>query len=1141
MDEARQSRTIAGQGMECMRSLVQQRFLIVGLRGVGAEVAKNLVVSGPRSVTLCDPAPVTAPDLGANFFLREGDVGLPRDAATLPRLQPLNPGVRLGLLGEGALLSEVAGGAFDAVVVTSGPREFAERVNGACRAARVPFICTMLHGVYGYAFSDFGDEWEVRIPGEGKAEKLFAVERVRLEPPPMQAWSCTTCACPGEGPGNCSVCGCENTVVAQWHWACGVCATRSEGPGATCGACTVAGRIGPSTLPQRTVTVAHVGWRVDLDPVQCDRIEMPRPLVKFRGVGGVPALCNGTARRLAAARLNPGHSPPETTGAPSTMELDVLLEPGEGWGEGWGDFTRGGFLELQEEPMALHHAPLARALQAAESLDRQPLLGEPGHKAAVLAAFSGVEAWRRENSGALPPVRDAAAVEACVKLAAGEGPPLSGPAELIARRVAALAAVELPALCAFFGGVAAQEAVKVTRCGTPLNQWLFWDAAGVLPEGGDPGAPPPAGVAPQPPADFAPAGTRYDGVTAILGRPLQDRVMGARVFLVGAGALGCEFFKNFALMGVGAGPGGQITVTDMDHIEVSNLSRQFLFHDKDVRKPKSATAAAAAKEINPALNVVALEDRVGPETEGAPFTDAFWDGLTLVVTALDNAEARFFVDAKCRWHGKPMLDSGTHGLSFQTMPTVPKVTRAYSDGHTPQEKKRVEDGSESCTLKFFPFLPGHCVLWSLLHFKEIFGDAVSAAAKFLEAPDAWLAGNAMNFPQRRRANAEAAEGVLVVAAAASAAAPYEGCVAAACELFHKHFDTGIRQLLFITPESTFRGSRRKPAPIEFIAGNALHLGFVTHAAALLTAAVGVQVPRGFDVAHAAAAAAARLPPFTPKKGHVKADDSDAKEGGLENDLPEAEAAEARMRALGAALAGRALALAPADFEKDDDTHADFITAAANLRAMNYTIVSEAAPMPRHEVMALTKKIQPAVATSTAAATGAVCADLCQVLGGQDLRKLQRVGASLAGGVTPNPASFPFWTTLIEDPTPLGANSPFTTWDKEELNKGGERDLTLEELEGHFGGRGLQVDAVLYANARLDKTPGVVKTTTVMEAISVAVQRSKKLDEKPLPPLVKGRNWVKLQVWCSNESCEEVAMAPIQYFFPSGEGGGGGSS
>lgn len=51
---------------------------------------------------------------------------------------------------------------------------------------------------------------------------------------------------------------------------------------------------------------------------------------------------------------------------------------------------------------------------------------------------------------------------------------------------------------------------------------------------------------------------------------------------VGAGAIGCEMLKNWALMGVACGPNGQAWVTDMDIIEKSNLNRQFLFRPWDV-------------------------------------------------------------------------------------------------------------------------------------------------------------------------------------------------------------------------------------------------------------------------------------------------------------------------------------------------------------------------------------------------------------------------------------------------------------------------------------------------------------------------------------------------------------------------------
>jgi len=42
--------------------------------------------------------------------------------------------------------------------------------------------------------------------------------------------------------------------------------------------------------------------------------------------------------------------------------------------------------------------------------------------------------------------------------------------------------------------------------------------------------------------------------------------------MVGAGALGCEFVKAYAMMGIGCGPKGQVTCTDHDNIEVSNLN-----------------------------------------------------------------------------------------------------------------------------------------------------------------------------------------------------------------------------------------------------------------------------------------------------------------------------------------------------------------------------------------------------------------------------------------------------------------------------------------------------------------------------------------------------------------------------------------
>ena len=161
----------------------------------------------------------------------------------------------------------------------------------------------------------------------------------------------------------------------------------------------------------------------------------------------------------------------------------------------------------------------------------------------------------------------------------------------------------------------------------PIKQWMYYDVAEALPES----------VLPEeevcPSAPFS----RYDGQIIVFGKAIQAQLLGLNMFLVGAGAIGCEMMKNWALMGVGCGDSGMVHVTDMDHIEKSNLSRQFLFRNSDINQPKSRTAARAASRMNPRLNTRVYETKVAPETE-AIFNDDFYETLQFVCTALDNVE-----------------------------------------------------------------------------------------------------------------------------------------------------------------------------------------------------------------------------------------------------------------------------------------------------------------------------------------------------------------------------------------------------------------------------------------------------------------------------------------------------------------------
>lgn len=69
---------------------------------------------------------------------------------------------------------------------------------------------------------------------------------------------------------------------------------------------------------------------------------------------------------------------------------------------------------------------------------------------------------------------------------------------------------------------------------------------------------------------------------AVFGKEFQDALAKQRWFIVGAGAIGCELLKYAAMIGLGASEKGEIIITDMDNIEISNLNRQFLFRRKDV-------------------------------------------------------------------------------------------------------------------------------------------------------------------------------------------------------------------------------------------------------------------------------------------------------------------------------------------------------------------------------------------------------------------------------------------------------------------------------------------------------------------------------------------------------------------------------
>src|SRR5262245_48009330 len=90
IDESLYSRQLYVLGHEAMKRMSASNVLVVGLKGLGVEVAKNVALAGVKSLTLYDPAPVAIADLSSQFFLHADDVGKPRDECTAPRVAELN-------------------------------------------------------------------------------------------------------------------------------------------------------------------------------------------------------------------------------------------------------------------------------------------------------------------------------------------------------------------------------------------------------------------------------------------------------------------------------------------------------------------------------------------------------------------------------------------------------------------------------------------------------------------------------------------------------------------------------------------------------------------------------------------------------------------------------------------------------------------------------------------------------------------------------------------------------------------------------------------------------------------------------------------------------------------------------------------
>ena len=993
----------------------------MGLRGVGIETAKNLILAGPGMVTLWDEHPTHIRDLGSNFFLTEADVGKPRASAVAHKLVELNSMVTVRV-HHGALTEAVVG-AHNVVVCTGLSLAELVRWDEFCHARSIAFIAADIKGAMGFVFSDFGPKFTVRdVTGENPVTRII-------------------------------------THIANDEAGTVTLLSQEDG-----------GRAHGIEESE------HDGW------------------VEISGVSGMEC-----AQDNAKSIDDMGPYPikhvfktvvEERNGVKKEKKVYEGFKLAIGDTRGFSEYKNGGVLTQVKKPVQFGYRTLAQNLSQPVAPGEYGLLFTDGAKFGraeqLHLALQGL--WKFEEAHGRPPQpnndTDAAEVLRLTKTRNEELKQLGDPQaalsleeveESVVTSLALHAAIDFQPLAAFFGGVVAQEVVKFTGKYQPLKQWLHLDAFEVLP-------------ATRPSAEeTAPLNSRYDDLVALFGKTfVQQRIADARTFLVGCGALGCEYLKNFALLGLGTGPRGGIVVTDNDRIEVSNLNRQFLFREKNVGQPKSVAASQAALFMNGAMKVEAKEELVAPTTENI-FVDSFWEGLDFVTNALDNVKARLYVDSRCVFYGKPLLESGTLGTKCNVQVIIPHLTASYADG--PKDDTD-EDNIPMCTLRNFPSLIEHCIEWGRAQFNDLFVEVARDAKKFIEDRALYLeeakaalnhkGGNGNGQKADLGKEIETLRGVQAYLARAQGVT-FPALVAEAFNLFHQLFRDKLLQLIHNFPEDHvtssgdkfWTGAKRFPQPAVFDAENDQHLGFIVSVANLLAVNYGLVEPpektliaedhQFRDVAYIKGILAGlAVPAWTPSNekieldegkkededGAPKAEEEAAAAGGSGDAMEvESEAEErATLEALIAELEGldtSAVVPEPADFEKDQDLnfHIDFITAACNLRASNYRIKQAS----RHKCKMIAGKIIPAIATATASVTGLACIELLKVLQQKPLEAFKESSNNLGLNMyfLQEPAP-PSKTQERYDEIEMAHVKPypkdFTKWDRIVIDKG--QELTL---------------------------------------------------------------------------------------------------
>ena len=493
---------------------------------------------------------------------------------------------------------------------------------------------------------------------------------------------------------------------------------------------------------------------------------------------------------------------------------------------------------------------------------------------------------------------------------------------------------------------------------------------------------------------------------------LQKKLLSLNFFIVGSGAIGCELLKNLAMIGA-----NNISITDPDHIEVSNLSRQFLFRNENIGSSKSDIASKRIMSYNNNMHITSYQQKLTEENQN--FVDNIFPKTDIIFNALDNLSARLYVDKQVIKFTKPLFESGTLGTKGNTQPIIPHITESYGASQDQQQEKSFA----VCTIKNFPTQIQHTIHYAMDDFNGLFCQQPLQFKKFLTEREPFI-----NISDIEMSNIKSfLHRIIYITQEIKSIEDY---IKWAYCLYYDRFNRRINRLLTAHPkdslfsDGTLFWSNGKRCPIipENNTNEFYDYMFATTNLLILTYNI-----KSFT-----------LDPIIDIKNIIQTYDYSKINTDDFIDDPDSNIDYSKLPT----IPYIDININPQEFEKDDDNnfHIAYITSTSNCRALSYNI-----PIASfYETKGIAGKIIPALATTTSIVASLITLEMMKYVmnSSRPIDDYQSYFVNLANNLF-IPGE-PIATKKI-----IVNNIKFTEWDVFEYNSTLTMKLFLEQLNENF--------------------------------------------------------------------------------------------